>query len=238
MKNFAHRGFSGVYPENTMLAFSKAVELGVDGIELDVHFTKDQKLVIIHDETLIRTSGKKGSTLDYTLDEITKIEANLTHPEHKGTFIPSFEEYCDFISKTDVVTNVEIKTDNCYYLGIEEAVKEMIEKYKLTEKVIISSFNWLSVVKFKKICPHIECGLLREGHHTSFVGSLAKSLGFEYYHPDFKFLNEETVKECFDNGIGINTWTVNKQEDILRMKELGVTACISNFPDLVSASLK
>ena len=111
MKVFAHRGSSGTYPENTMLAFEKAVEEGCDGIELDVQLTRDGHVVVIHDEELERTTGTKGFVRDYTLEELKKFDAGKVKD---GAFgfqgIPSFDEYCEFAAKKGIITNIEIKT--------------------------------------------------------------------------------------------------------------------------------
>ena len=110
-KIFAHRGFSGKYPENTMLAFEKAVELGVDGIELDVHLTKDNELVIIHDEDIKRTCDGEGLVKDMTLEELKKFDASATF---RGVYgfcgIPTLREYFELVKDTDIITNIELKT--------------------------------------------------------------------------------------------------------------------------------
>ena len=110
-RNFAHRGFSGRYPENTILSFSKALEVGVDGIEMDVHLSRDGELIVIHDEALKRTTGMDGFVKDYTRAELEKINAGKTMNDEFGfTPIPSFEEYLDFMKDRPETTNVEIKS--------------------------------------------------------------------------------------------------------------------------------
>ena len=112
MRVFAHRGYSGRYPENTMTAFREAMKAGTDGIELDVQLSKDGQLVIIHDETLDRTTTGKGYVKDYTLSELKQLDASgrfLT-----GERIPAFEEYCEWVKDTSLVTNVELKTSIVY----------------------------------------------------------------------------------------------------------------------------
>ena len=107
MKNFAHRGFSGKYPENTMLAFKKALEAGADGIELDVQMTKDGQVVVIHDEKVDRTTNGTGLVRDYTLEELRKLDASYIYAGQMGVnSIPTFEEYCEWVAGTDLVTNI------------------------------------------------------------------------------------------------------------------------------------
>ena len=121
MKVYAHRGYSGKYPENTMLAFRKAAETGCDGIELDVQLTKDGKIVVIHDETVDRTTTGTGRVKDYTYEELIKLDAaKLFGGKYGFCPIPSFEEYCQWAAGQDLVTNIEIKTGVYYYEGLEE----------------------------------------------------------------------------------------------------------------------
>ena len=109
MLNFAHRGFSGKYPENTMLAFEKAVEAGADGIELDVHFSKDGELVVIHDERIDRTCDASGFVRDYTLKELQSFDASAGF---KGIYgfnrIPTLREYFEFIKPVEPDCVIEI----------------------------------------------------------------------------------------------------------------------------------
>jgi glycerophosphoryl diester phosphodiesterase len=210
MKVFAHRGFSGKYPENTMLAFRKALEAGADGVELDVHESCDGKLVVIHDELLVRTTGRQGAVSDYTLKELSTINASKTMDDRFDACIPSFEEYCDFASQNRMITNIEIKTNRSWYQDIEKKTVEMVKAFHLEERVIFSSFNWLSVVRVKALAPDIPCGLLY----------------------DFVLLDDEAVAECEKSGIGLNVWTVNDRERMSRLMDWKVSGVISNFPDM------
>jgi len=239
MKVFAHRGYSGKYPENTLLAFEKAVELKSDGIELDIHLSKDGKLVVIHDEKLIRTTGKPGKVSDYTLKELKAINAGKTKNDKYGfTPIVDFQEYCDYISDKDIVTNIEIKTNNTYYSGIEEAALAMLKKYNLYDKVMFSSFNWLSIARIRTLAPSVETGLLQGG--TSLLGNigpLAALFGINYFHPDGKLLTEDLVKNCRKNNIGLNVWTVNDLEMLAKLKQWKVNSVITNEPELMLKNL-
>ena len=125
-KIFAHRGFSGKYPENTMLAFEKAVELGVDGIELDVHLTKDNELVIIHDEDIKRTCDGEGLVKDMTLEELKKFDASATFRGVYGfNAIPTLREYFELVKDTSVITNIELKTGVYEYHTIEQRTYDL-----------------------------------------------------------------------------------------------------------------
>ena len=131
---WAHRGFSSQYPENTMLAFREAFKAGADGIETDVHLTKDGEVVVIHDENLLRTTGVDRMVSDCTLSEITAIKASKTMDDKFDAFIPSFDEFCAFIKESGMKANIELKTGVVYYPGIEEKVAECVKKYGIEEK--------------------------------------------------------------------------------------------------------
>src|SRR5690554_3040227 len=118
---YAHRGSSGTYPENTMEAFEAALQEGADGIELDIQLTKDGVPVIIHDETVDRTTDGKGWVKDFTFEELQRLDAGSSfHTDYKGATIPSFEEFLQWFSKTDLLLNVELKSGVVRYPNIEE----------------------------------------------------------------------------------------------------------------------
>jgi glycerophosphoryl diester phosphodiesterase len=237
-RNFAHRGFSGKYPENTMLAFEKAIEVGCEGIEFDVHFSKDGKLVIVHDETIDRTSNQNGFVKDLTYEELCQADFSYKFQKEYGfQRIPTLEEYLELVKDKDIITNIELKTCIFEYPGIEQVVYDLIRKYDLRDKMIISSFNHYSVMRMKEIDPDIKCGLLTESWLIK-AGEYVKNCGVECFHPIGTMLNPETVKEVRDNGIEINTWTVNKPEEVDYMINLGVDGIIGNNPDVTGRRLK
>lgn len=236
VKNLAHRGFSGKYPENTLLAFKMACETpGCNGIELDVQLTKDGEAVVIHDETIDRTcTNGTGFVKDYTYEELRKLDvsykyAGKVEPQH----IPTLREYFELVKDYDIVTNIELKTSVFEYPGIEQKVWDLIQEFDIKDKIIISSFNHFTVKRMKELCPDIKCGMLTESWLLD-VGNYVKTAGVECFHPTYRCLNEETVKAIKEQGVEINTWTVNEEEDIVKMIERGVDSIISNYPDLVS----
>ena len=237
MKNFAHRGFSGKYPENTMLAFQKAYEAGADGIELDVQLTKDGQVVVIHDEKVDRTTNGTGLVRDYTLEELRKLDASYIYTGEMGfNPIPTFEEYCAWVAGTDLVTNIELKTGVYPYPIIEEKVWELLQKYQLEEKVIISSFNHFSVLRMKELAPSLKYGLLEESWLLA-PGAYVASAGVACYHPYHGSLTADTVAEVKSHHIEINTFTVNDEDSVRRLRALGIDIVIGNFPDMVKRVL-
>lgn len=233
MLNIAHRGFSGKYPENTMLAFEKAIEAGADGAELDVHFTKDGEIVVIHDERIDRTTDGKGFVVDFTYEELSKFDASAGFAGVYGfNKIPTLREYFELVKPVDgFITNIELKTSENEYPGIEKAVMELIDEFQLEDRIIISSFNHYSVMRAKAVNPRIQCGFLESSWIYNF-GEYTKTRNVECVHPRFNSLNEGSVAEIKSNSIRINTWTVNEEEDVERLYNLGIDAVITNFPDM------
>ncbi len=229
--NFGHRGFSGNYPENTLLSFDKAVQAGCDGIELDVHLTKDGEVVIIHDELIDRTCDGTGKVCDYTLEELKKFDASFKfRGQCEHTTIPTLREYFDLIKNTDIITNIELKTGINTYPGIEGKTLAIIDEYNLRDRIIISSFNHYSVLCMMTLAPDMEYGLLSESWIVAFA-EYTKKLGCQYVHPIFCEVTDMFAHETTQAGIGINTWTVNEESDIRDMIQKGCHAIIGNYPD-------
>lgn len=230
-KIFAHRGFSGKYPENTMLAFEKAVEIGVDGIELDVHLTKDNEIVIIHDEDIKRTCDGEGLVKDMTLEELRKFDASATFRGQYGFCgIPTLREYFELVKDTPIITNIELKTGVYEYHTIEQRVIDMVREFGLSDKIIFSSFNHFTVKRCEEIAPEIKRGFLT-GDWLYDFGKYTAERNVQCCHPWHVSLSEETVKEMHEAGCEINTWTVNEYEDIRKLSAWGVDSLIGNFPD-------
>ncbi|MHD0316554.1 glycerophosphodiester phosphodiesterase [Fusobacterium sp. THCT1E2] len=237
-KNFAHRGFSGKYPENTMLAFKKAIEAGADGIELDVQLTKDGEIVIIHDETIDRTTDGKGLVADYSYEELCSFDASFIYHGQMGfNKIPTLREYLELVKDKNIITNIELKTGILEYLGIEEKVWNLIQEYKVEDKVIISSFNHYSILRMKNIAPNLKYGLLSETWLIN-AGKYTHELDIQCYHPVHYNLVPEVIDEIKKYGIEINTYTVNKEKDMRYLIEKGIDIIIGNFPDLAGKIIK
>lgn len=230
MITYAHRGFSGEYPENTMLSFRKAYETGCEGIELDVHLSQDGHLVVIHDEQVDRTTDRVGFVKDFTLLELQGMNAG-TEKSFEG--VPSFDEYCKWVQDLPIITNIEIKTNRHYYPGIEEKVVRMVKEYDLEKKVIISSFNHGSLWKIKTLNPALECAMLLNSKSIGNAGPYVKAMGMEYFHPDGSTLTEEVVRQCHAEGIKVNVWTINDMALLKQMIRWDVDGIITNFPDMV-----
>ena len=231
MKVYAHRGYSGKYPENTMLAFQEAAKTGCDGIELDVQLTKDGKVVVIHDEAVDRTTDGSGKVKDFTYQELARFNAAKLYEGKYGCCgIPLFEDYCKWAAAQDLVTNIELKTGVYYYEGLEEKTLELVRKYGLEQKVFYSSFNHLSLLKMKELDPDAVCGALLEHAGIGNAGYYCKRFGLQAYHPGYKGLTEETVRGCRENGIQVNVWTINDMGVLEQLEEWGCDGAITNYP--------
>ncbi len=230
-KIFAHRGFSGEYPENTMPAFQKAIECGAEGIELDVHLTSDGVAVIMHDENTIRTCGENHLIKDLTAEQFQALDAGFVTGGKNGVVHPStLEAYFELVKDTDLVTNIELKTGVYEYPNIERKVLALIDRFGLRQKVIISSFNHFSVCRFKELAPDVKVGFLEESWLVH-PGAYTRNRGAECYHPFINSLNHESVMDLRNNHIEINAWTINSPEDMRRCLSLGLEIGITNYPD-------
>ncbi len=158
-KIFAHRGASGHFPENTMLAFEKAIEAGADGIELDVQLTKDGRIVVIHDEKLNRTTTAAGFVKDTAYDVIRSATASANRKEEYGDVkVPLLSDVLSWAEKADFLINIELKNSVFRYEGMEEKVLEQIKRFGIEERIILSSFNHESLALCSRLAPEIERG--------------------------------------------------------------------------------
>ncbi len=229
--NYAHRGASGYYPENTMIAFEKAIELGCDGIETDVQMTKDGILVLIHDETVKRTTGKEGWVKDYTYEELKNLNA-ANYFGLKDSFhpIPKAEDLLALAKKHNILVNYEIKTGIVFYPGIEGKLIQLIKDYNMENNVIISSFNHYALVDCNNIAPEIKTAILY-GEGLYHPERYCKDIGAMALHPAFYTITSEIVRDAHREGLIIQPYTVNDEDTMKRLISLGVDGIITNYPD-------
>ena len=241
MKVMAHRGYSGAYPENTMLSFREAVKVGCDAIEMDVHETRDGRLVVIHDERLARTTDGTGRICEHTFDELRQVNAAARYAgKYAPERIPSFDEYCEWASGETVGHNIEIKTDKIYYHDIERKIWATIERYGLEHKVMFSSFNHFSLRRILEISGNaVEVGaLVLEDSIGGFPGYYCEQAGFACYHPPIELLTDENVRDCKEHGVKMNVWTVNDMAGLEQLHRWGCEGIITNYPGVASGWLR
>ena len=236
--NIAHRGFSGKYPENTMIAFEKAVEVGCDGIETDVQFTKDKVAVICHDETIDRTSDGSGFISQYTYKELLNMNFGVKFGnEFKNTKIPTLDELLAYVKETGIYLNLELKNSIVLYEGLEEMVIKKIYDYDLSNNVILSSFNHYSMVKCKSIDAKIKTGLLYEAGLYK-PEKYAEYVGCDALHPHFlSVIHKSIVEGIKSKDFFINTYTVNDEKYMKILIDLGIDGIITNYPDKLKSLL-
>lgn len=232
-KVWAHRGASGYAPENTLDAFQKAVEMGADGIELDVQMTKDGKLVVIHDETIERVSNGTGWVKDYTYEELKKFNFNKTHPEYEKEEIPTLEQVYRLMKPTNLTINVEIKTGIVFYPEIEERVLELTERLDMSNRVIYSSFNHYTIRKIKELKPEAKTGMLYEDGIIDAVDYACDVVKADALHPSgYNVLYPGFLKKCRERGRLLHVWTINEEKHMRLLCEAGADAIITNYPDI------
>lgn len=233
---FAHRGFSGRYPENSPLAFRKAVEeTEADGIESDVHMTKDGKLVIFHDAAVERTSNGNGYIKDMTYEELLTLDiGGWKSPEFAGERIWTLAQLLDFCKETRMLLNMELKNYEVFYPELEERVIAEIRAARMEERVFVSSFNHISMQRFKALCPDIKTGLLYDKPLLDIERYIQRSSA-DNMHPRYMLLQyqPELVDLFHSRNMKVNTWTVDDEESMRDMLARGVDCIISNYPDLL-----
>ena len=232
----AHRGFSAIYPENSPLAFRMAAEkTAVDGIESDVHLSKDGKLVIFHDASVERTSNGTGFIRDLTYAELLELDIGAwKSPEFAGQHIWTLGQLLDFCRETRLLLNLELKNYEVFYDGLEQQVIDEVCARGMQEQVFVSSFNHISMQRFKVLCPEIKTGLLYDKPLLDMEHYLLRS-NADNMHPRYMLLQyQPELMDLFHNrGMKVNTWTVNDETAMEDMLRRGVDGIISNYPDLL-----
>ncbi|WP_147533895.1 glycerophosphodiester phosphodiesterase [Bacillus marasmi] len=227
---FAHRGYSALYPENTMLAFKEAEKAGADGLELDVQMTIDGEIVVIHDEKIDRTTNGTGLIKNLSLKELRQYNAGYKFKNlPEKTPIPTLEEVFKWMQTNQIVCNIELKNGVYRYEGMEEKVIALIEKYQLAKRIIVSSFNHYSLVHFYRLAPHIETApLLSESIYMPWI--YAKAIGAKGIHPKYYRGMEDIYAQSLANGFAVRPYTVNKEAAIKRLFAMNCTAIITDDP--------
>ena len=235
---WAHRGASAYAPENTLPAFQKAVEMGADGIELDIQLTRDEQIVVIHDELLERTSNGKGWVKDHTVSQLRALNFNRTFPSCPHADIPLMEEVFELIRPTGMTINIELKTGVVFYHDIEKKILAMARDYGMEERVIYSSFNHYTLQRIHALNPQAKTGLLySEGSFS--MPKYAHEMGVNALHPalyNLQYLG--FMHQCRHYGLEVNTWTVNQKIYMSECVRRGVHAIITNYPDKALAVVR
>ncbi len=223
--NIGHRGAKGFEPENTLISFKRALEMGVDGIEFDVHLSNDGVIMVIHDETIDRTTNGKGFVSKLSLQELKRFKTE------KKQEIPTLYEVIDVVNRKCLI-NIELKGN-----GTAKPVLDLIDYYVLDKNwkdnnFLISSFDWNALREVRLLNPKIPIGVLT---HTDLdlAIAFAKFIKAETIHPYFHLLTKENTIEMQKENFQVFAWTVNEIEDIQKIKSFQVNGIISDFPDRI-----
>ncbi|WP_298545453.1 glycerophosphodiester phosphodiesterase family protein [uncultured Aquimarina sp.] len=223
MKIFGHRGAAGLVAENTLESIAEALKYNVDGIEIDVHKCKSGELVVIHDETLQRTTNSKGKVSEFTLQELKKCRTR------EGYRIPTLDEVLDFVNATCTL-NIELKG-----IGTAVPVVELLEKRIKDSKwdydhFILSSFDHSQLFQIKSRTSAFKLGVLTEKNIPSIL-KVTETLEAFSVHPPIYSLQKEEVTLANDKGYKVYTWTVNDPSKIESSKIWKVDGIITDFPN-------
>ncbi|MBN1284783.1 MAG: glycerophosphodiester phosphodiesterase [Anaerolineae bacterium] len=237
--NLAHRGAREAAPENTLPAFERALELGADGFELDVHITFDDVPIVMHNFTLDETTDGEGHITGYTLEQIKAFDAGSHFAaEFAGTPIPTLAEALDAFP--EAIVNIELKSLSLEDTGLERAVIDVVRQHSAEKRVILSSFNPTCLRRVRKRAPDLPIGHLTAGDLPIAMrqGWLLFGVKREAVHPHYEMVDERFVAAAHRKQRRVNVWTVNEPEDMKRMLELGVDAIITDVPDVFKAVLE
>ncbi|MTI89148.1 MAG: glycerophosphodiester phosphodiesterase [Balneolaceae bacterium] len=234
-----HRGASAYYPENTMTAFKAALEMGAEMIELDILLSKDGVPVVIHDETLNRTTNSQGLVNEYTADELQAMDAGSWFaPAFAGEPIPTLEDVLAF-AKGKIAVNIEIKTEAVTDVvggGIEQKSLELVKQFGMEEYVLFSSFDYRAIAHLRELDDDVATALLYEkkqsGNKTPV--QLVSEYKANAFNCSYRQFNKKRASKLRAHNIPVFVYTVNKEKRMRKLIKKGVTGIFSDKPDLLS----
>jgi glycerophosphoryl diester phosphodiesterase len=223
--NIAHRGASGTFPENTLAAFRAAIEAGADMCELDVQLTRDGKVVVIHDDTVERTTDGQGAIAALTLDELQRLDAGAKFQSgaHRGARIPTLDEVFDATTGRCGL-NIELKA-----AGVEAEVAQIMHAHNAFDASIVSSFNWDSLKNIQQIDFKIRIGLLAEEKPIELMAAAVAMRAYAI-NPRWDMVDADLCEAAHKSGLKVLTWTVDSDARMRALIEAGVDGIMTNFP--------
>jgi len=220
---FAHRGASGYEPENTLSAVEKAIALGADWIEIDVYIV-EKELVVFHDQRLERTTNGTGLIMEQSLEYIRSLDAG------NGQRIPTLQEVLNLVNRRAGI-NIELKGPGTADKTVSLIQGNIRSEKWAYEKFLISSFNHHELARVKYVEPFIKTGALVVGIPIGYA-RFAQELGAYSVHCNLDFINEAFVQDAHARSLKVFVFTVNNQDDLARMKALGVDGVFTNYPEI------
>ncbi len=230
----AHRGASLQAPENTLRAFRLAADLGADAIEMDAKLSADKRVVIHHDLTLERTTNGKGRVSKLRLNELKRLDAGIKFDiSCSEERIPTLEEVIELVGDR-LLFNIELTNYASPFDNLPEVVVEIIRKYGIQSKVLISSFNPIALIRVRRIASEMMCGLLLKSSEPAWMRRLLRRVvTYEAIHPSYDLIDNAFMQRSITAGEFVNIWTVNDREKIVEMIAFGVDGIITDDPGLV-----
>lgn len=236
-----HRGAAGHAPENTLAAFRKGLALGADGIECDVHMSRDGHLVVIHDETVDRTTDGTGRVGDLDLSALQALDAGSWYDAaFAGERIPTLSQLVDAVLSAEREQGrelrliVELKHGDERYPGIEERLVGALAATALAERTVVIGFDHRAMARVKRLRPSLTTGVLYDARPVDAL-SLARAAGADMIGPSVKWLEAQDVAAAREAGIGVFVWTASTEATMRKVVELAVTAAGSDLPDRLLA---
>jgi len=215
-----HRGSGGDVPENTLKSFAAAIKDGANAVELDVRKTKDNKLVVFHNEKVDKLTKVKGYVNNFTLEELKKLDI-------MGEKIPTLEEALDFIDSKVSNILIEIKE-----VGTEEKILDIVKKKKLESIVILISFHEEALMNIRKKDKQIQTGFIYASYKDP-IGT-ADKVGASYLLPLYRFTHSKDIERAHDHNLKIIVWTVNTKEEMQAFKSKGVDGIATDYPGILA----
>ncbi|MEL7832517.1 glycerophosphodiester phosphodiesterase [Fodinibius sp. Rm-B-1B1-1] len=239
----AHRGASASYPENTMIAFRKAVEMNAEMIELDVALSKDGIPVVFHDKRLNKHTNGRGQLSNFTLDELKKLDAGSWFaPQFSDQTIPTLREVLAFASGT-IALNIEIKSEavsDSIVDGIEKKVVQLVQEFDMQNHVLFSSFNYRALIRFKELAPKIPAALLYSKTQSNRLlpHQLVERYNVEAFNCHYHQLSRKWMANLNEYQIPTFIYTVNSKRRMQKLIEAGVNGIFTDKPDLLRNVVK
>lgn len=230
-KIFAHRGASMLAPENTMDSFELAYQMGAEGIETDVHLTKDKVPILIHDETINRTTNGYGYVKDYTFAQLQSLDAGSWFAKkYSGASLISLEEFLLWAKPKPFYLNIELKNNKIDYKHLETIVYEMLNHFEILDRTIISTFNAKSLQRMKKLNQQVDKALLTSKNYKNLI-KRAIELDVNAVHIKYSTLKTKLVERANQEDIAIRVYTVNKPIKMIRCFARGCHGIFTDIPD-------
>ncbi len=230
-KIWAHRGASAYAPENSLEAFQEAIDQGADGVELDVHLSADGRVVVIHDESVDRTSSGSGLVSSLSLSALRAFDFSAGQRGFRDVALPTLDDVLDLLAPTGMCVNVELKTNYLAYPGLVAAVERLVLDAGMVDRVWYSSFNHLTLRDARRTGSSIPRGLL---YQDALVDpwDYAVHAQVQALHPHERLVDGELIERCHAVGLRVHPWTVDDPVRIAELIALGADAVITNVPDV------